>query len=160
MSHRTWQWTALAVLLIGAAAVRAQPKNEDEQADKENLGMHIGASESSTWSVHADRWGRSGAGNETTSDVVGDMEELKEQRLMAEEFEPSHVAAIDREMACAKVRLTIAQKREARNAFKKAGQKQQAAQLDKEIHALKGKLVAMEHRVALAGTLGSTANRE
>jgi hypothetical protein len=152
----------MMVVLLGglATGAYADSKDEDAQEAKESLGMHIGASESSTWSVHADRWGKSGSGNETPSDVIGDMEELKEQRIMATEFEPAHVAAIDREMACAKVRLEIARKRAARDAYRKQGHKTEAEQVDKQIHALKAKLVGMEHSIALAGTISPNAARE
>ena len=82
-------------------------------------------------------------GNETPGQVRSQIHDIVDQKLVNDYLEPKESAGIDKQLAVAKIRLAVAEKRQQRDALRKAHKNREADQLDREIHVLKGKAVAI-----------------
>lgn len=86
--------------------------------------------------------------SESPDAVRMDVAELEQQKEEAEQrhAKPGELAALDKKLAVARVRLQIAEKRKARDEAKQGGDASAAGRLDREVGALKKKLRQLEAR--------------
>lgn len=150
MSHRA-SHAVLAILCLAclAPAVRAEvddPRLTPAEESAASLGIKV--PEGTNLADFAEEAGEPTLrrGNETPGRVRAEIAELEDRKLMVDFLEPREAQVIGILIDAAKIRLRIAEKRQAREAAKKAKKPAQASAINLEIDALKKKLAKVQPR--------------